>query len=206
MNFSIKIYLLLLLVIVFVFLYAWYLPANNTKQLILDLPANGVSKSIAVTNDTKIGQEITLEQSANSIELPVYIGQPSESGIIHLTVLKDSKVITQQDQYISSDVIFALPGSGISGDITLEFVFSGIEKSSDITIATAFGKYANLSGTVVQYASQGSNWKLIDTRNGNISLTFYYNPPKNHVLAILKSSVVPIIGIMVFIILCARNL
>ncbi|MCE9642736.1 MAG: hypothetical protein K8Q97_00265 [Candidatus Andersenbacteria bacterium] len=199
-------YVFFVVLIVFVFLYAWYLPANNTKQLILDLPANGVSKSIAVTNDTKIDQEITLEQSANSIELPVYIGQPSESGIIHLTVLKDSKVITQQDQYISSDVIFALPGSGISGDITLEFVFSGIEKTRDIALATAFGKYANLSGTVTQYALQGSQWKVLDTRHGNIALTLYHDPQKNHVLAMLKSSVVPIIGIIVLIILCAKNL
>ncbi len=199
-------YVCFITLIVFVFLYAWYLPANNAKQLILDLPANGISKSIAVTNDTKIVQEIRLEQSANSIELPLCVGQPSAPGMIHLTVLKDSKVITGQDQYIEPDIVFALPGAGISGDVTLEFVFSGIEKNSDIAIPTAFGKYANLSGTVTQYVLQGNQWKSVDTRNGNIALTLYHIPPKNHVFAMVESFIVPMIGIIVFIILCAKNL
>ena len=199
-------YVFFVVLIAFVFLYAWYLPANNTQQLVLDLPVNGVSKSIAVTNDMKIDQEITLEQSANSIELPMRVGQPGGSRTIHLAVLKDNTIIAAQEQPISSDVLFVLPGTGVSGDVVLEFTFSRIEKGGDIAIATAFGKYANLSGMVTQYTLQGSQWKLLDTRHGNIGLTLYHIPPKNHPFAMLKSAVVPMIGIIILIMLCVKNL
>ena len=184
-------YVILGSTLLFVFLYSWYLPVNNLRQLVLNLPANGIGKSIAVTNDAKIDQEITLQQSVNSIELSVHGGQSGGAGTVHLTILKDNKVITKQDQPVSQDVVFALPGAGISGDVVLEYTFSGIEKDSNLTIATAFGKYANLSGMVRQYVLQDSSWKVTDARHGNVELSLYNNPPKNHVFAALQIFALP---------------
>lgn len=190
-------YVLLISTLVFVFLYAWYLPANNARQLVLDLPANGTSKQIVISNDVKIEQVVTLAHDANAIILPLESGIYPGSGIIHLRILKNQDVVTTQEKAIASnqhgEIAFEFFSTPMLADTayTVEISFSNIASNAHIRIATAFGKYANLSGIVNQYVLQDSVWKLTDIRHGNIALSFYNNPPNNHVFAALKIFVLP---------------
>ncbi|MEO6077512.1 MAG: hypothetical protein ABIP54_01885, partial [Candidatus Andersenbacteria bacterium] len=88
----------------------------------------------------------------------------------------------------------------------LEFSFSGINPSDTISLATAFGKYANLQETVTQYQFQNNSLKQTDTRHGNISLTVYYNPSKNHFLSALKIFILPVIIILILMMWATKKI
>ncbi|MEO6077427.1 MAG: hypothetical protein ABIP54_01430, partial [Candidatus Andersenbacteria bacterium] len=86
------------LVLVFIALYAWFLPSNNATQVVLDMPANGISKAISITDDAKIGQTIHLTSNANTLIVPFESKNTISGGVVHLSVFTENHVLVFKTQ------------------------------------------------------------------------------------------------------------
>ncbi|HSX25309.1 MAG TPA: hypothetical protein VLG69_05060 [Candidatus Andersenbacteria bacterium] len=192
-------------VLAFLFAYSWYLPANHFDQLVLDLSTDTAKPGILLSDALRIEQSFVVAKDSNQIIIPLQIHNYAGEGVMHIGIKRtdtNASVATNQEEIKNNQ----------DGDVTFNFShiafipsqqyiailsFSGVQEQDNIRIPYAFGKYSNLSGTVNQYLYKNNNWKLRDTRHGNIAVQFYYSPQENNLALALKTFILPAIAICI---------
>ena len=191
--------------LIFLFLYSWYLPENHATSLVLDLSTNTTQPGILLSDSIKIEQSFLLDKNSNRITIPLQLAHYTDSGIVQLEIRRtdtNAVIATNQAEIKNSEngeIQFNFPHLSLASQVPYiaQLSFSSIREQDAIRLPYAFGKYANLSGTVTQYTLKNTHWKQTDVRHGNIAMQFYSSPQETNLLLAFKAFALPAIALII---------